>query len=517
MKKNGVGAVKRVRSHTKSIVRFSAIALLLLIQIALMCVAIYYLNRYAVLFYVIFDVFSFLIAVPLVAQERNAAYKLYWMCVLLLLPGVGHLMYFFWGGMLGNRRAHGKIQKAVDEANEYSREGRDEVTEFAFETGSKNKISKYLTGQGFPLYDNTEISYFDIGEKALADMTERLCEAQKYIFMSFFIIADGVIWDRMCEILEKKCKEGVRVCVMYDDAGSILQLSDSTVLRLKNAGIEMRNFNPVERNYQRLFLNFRNHQKIMVIDGEYAYTGGINISDRYANLISPLGHWKDTGIRLHGDGAYALQLSFIGMWNASGGNLAPADYPMVKFAAEKGVRCQPFVDGPSNNPNNPAMDMFLHQILSARERVDIMTPYLIIDDVMQEVLILAAKSGVLIRIITPGIPDKRTVGMMTQRHYGKLLAAGIRIFEYTPGFVHAKLCANEASALIGSINMDFRSFFLHYENGVWIPEGEVLQVISDDFEDTITKCKEVTYEEWKHRPLLTKMLQEMLYIIKCQF
>ncbi len=517
MKKNSVGAVKRVRSHTKSIVRFAAIALLLLTQIVLMCVAIYYLNRYAVLFYVVFDVFSFLIAVPLVAQERNAAYKLYWMCVLLLFPGVGHLMYFFWGGMLGNRRAHRRIQKTVDAANEYRCGIKEEEAEFVFENEPKNKISKYLTGQGFSLYDDTEISYFDVGEKYLADMTERLRDAEQYIFMSFFIIADGVIWDRMCEILEEKSKAGLRVCIMYDDAGSILQLSDSTVLRLKNAGIEIRNFNPVERNYQRLFLNFRNHQKIMVIDGEYAYTGGINISDRYANLVSPLGHWKDTGICLHGEGAYALQLFFIGMWNASGGNLEPKDYPMVRFAAENGVRCQPFVDGPSNNPNNPAMDMFMHQILSARERVDIMTPYLIIDDVMQEVLMLAAKSGVKIRIITPGIPDKKAVGMMTQRHYGKLLAAGIRIFEYTPGFVHAKLCANEFSALIGSINMDFRSFFLHYENGVWIPEGEVLQVISDDFEDTIAKCKEVTYEEWKHRPLLSKILQEMLYIIKCQF
>lgn len=507
---------RRARSYTKSIIRYSVIAALLLIEFCLICLAAYFLNQMAVVVYVVFDLLSFLIAIPLVAQERNAAYKLYWMCVLLLLPIIGHIMYLFWGGMVINRRMHKKIQTSIDSVNRYQIQDHSLLEEIRNRDASSGLMATYLDNQGFPIYANTEIEYFDVGEKALEDMILHLSKAKSYIFMSFFIIADGEIWDRMSEILEEKKKQGLRICIMYDDAGSVLQLSDSTVLRLKSLGIEIRNFNPVERNYQRLFLNFRNHQKILVIDGEYAYTGGINISDRYANLVHPYGHWKDTGIRMHGDGAYSMQLLFMGMWNASGERLEPEDYPFTSVETN-GSYCQPFADGPSNNPKNPAMDMFIHQIMTARERVDIMTPYLIIDDVMQEVLILAARSGIRVRIITPGTPDKKTIQMMTQRHYGKLLSAGVEIYEYTPGFLHAKLCANEKSAVIGTINMDFRSFFLHYENGVWIPDGKALADISADFEATIGVSKEITYDAWRKRPFVIKVMQEVLYFLKCQF
>lgn len=510
--KNG-NAQKKIRSHTKTIIRFVLIALLLLIEFSVICLGAFFLNRYAVWVFIVINMLSFLIAIPLVSQERNAAYKLYWMCVLLVLPVVGHIMYILWGGMIINKKTHAKIQNAIDIANSHQLK----TVYFEDADESRKMISEYLNFQGFPLYGNTEVEYFELGEKAFEDMICRMKEAKEYIFMSFFIIADGEIWDRMSEILEEKKKQGLRICIMYDDAGSVLQLSDTTVLELKKLGIEIRNFNPVNKNYRRLFLNFRNHQKILIIDGRHAYTGGINISDRYANLISPYGHWKDTGIRMTGDAVYSMQLFFAGMWNASGGKISPGDYPPVHTDVKSPSHCQPFVDGPSNNPNNPAMDMFMHQIITARKKVNIMTPYLIIDDVMQEILILAVRSGVAVRIITPGVPDKKTIQLMTQKHYGKLLAAGVKIYEYEPGFIHAKLCGNEFSAVIGTINMDFRSFFLHYENGVWIPDGDVLNAIERDFEETLLQCREVTYEEWKKRPLIKKILQEALYFLKCQF
>jgi len=281
--------------------------------------------------------------------------------------------------------------------------------------------------------------------------------------------------------------------------------------------MEILSFNPVERNYMSLFLNFRNHQKIMVIDGRYAYTGGINISDRYANLVAPFGHWKDTGIRLEGDAVYGMQLIFIGMWNASGGKIRIEDYPVPALDLKEAGHCQPFADGPSNNPSNQAKDMFLQMITTARKNINIMTPYLILDDTIREMLCLAAKSGVEVRIVTPGVPDKKTVRLLTNRHYGPLLAAGVKIYEYTPGFVHAKLCANEFSAVIGTINMDYRSFYLHFENGVWIPDGKALADIEEDFNDTVLKSSEVTYEQWKKRPLSTKVIQEILCFFKCQF
>lgn len=517
MKKGKLREKRGARSYTKSIIRYSCIILLLLVDLILICLAAYYLNQFAVVVYVIFVLLSFFIAIPLIAQERNAAYKLYWLGVLLIFPIIGHIMYLLWGGMLLNKSTHMKIQSHIDRANEYQIRNEDILAELKTRNAENGKISNFLLRQGFPAYDNTQVKYFEIGEKAIEDMIQQMEAAQSHIFMSFFIIADGEIWDRMSEILERKKRQGVRVCIMYDDAGSVLQLSDSTVLHLKEIGIEIRNFNPVERNYQRLFLNFRNHQKMLIIDGKHAYTGGINISDKYANLVSPFGHWKDTGIRMSGDAVYSMQLLFIGMWNAAGGNIAPAEYPFVREEIVKGICCQPFSDGPSNNPDNPAMDMFMHVIMSAKEHVDIMTPYLIIDDAVREILMLAAKSGIEVRMITPGIADKKTVKLMTESHYGPLLAAGVRIYEYTPGFVHAKLCSNEFCAVIGTINMDFRSFFLHYENGVFLPEGEVLNDISMDFEATLLQCREVTYEEWKKRPFFKKVIQELLYLVKCQF
>lgn len=517
MKKSRVREKGKVRSYSKSIIRYSIILLLLFLNFILILLAAFYLNRLAVVVYIIFDLLSFFIAIPLVAQERNAAYKLYWMGVLLMFPIVGHIMYILWGGMLVNKHTHMKIQSHIDRANEYQKRDEEAVVELKNSNADAGKISGFLEKQGYPLYGNTQIQYFEIGEKALEDMILHLEDAKDYIFMSFFIIADGEIWERMSEIIERKKRDGVRIYILYDDAGSVLQLSDSTVLHLKNIGIEIRNFNPVERNYQRLFLNFRNHQKMMIIDGRYAYTGGINISDKYANLVTPFGHWKDTGIRMTGDAVYSMQLLFIGMWNAAGGKIIPAEYPLVKQEIKNGVCCQPFSDGPSNNPNNPAMDMFIHVIMSAKERVDIMTPYLIIDDAVCEILSLASKTGIEVRLITPGVADKKIVRLLTQRHYGPLLAAGVRIFEYTPGFVHAKLCANEFCAVIGTINMDFRSFFLHYENGVFLPEGKVLNDISMDFEETLSQCREVIYEEWRKRPIWKKVIQELLYFIKCQF
>lgn len=517
MKKRNVHGRTKTRSYTKSIVRYGIIALMLCINLLLIFLTAFYLNRFAVVIYILFDLLSFFIAIPLVAQERNAAYKMYWLGVLLMFPIVGHIMYLTWGGMLVHKHTHGKIQSHIDRANEYQIRNDAVPVRLKKENAEAGKISGFLDRQGFPLYENTKVTYFEVGEKMLEDMSCRLEEAKKYIFMSFFIIADGKIWDRMSEILERKVQQGVKIYILYDDAGSAMKLSDSTVYRLKEFGIEVRNFNPVERNYQRLFLNFRNHQKMLMIDGMFAYTGGINISDKYANIVSPYGHWKDTGIRMEGDAVYSMQLLFIGMWNAAGGKLEPSDYPILTSEIAGGWCCQPFSDGPSNNPNNPAMDLFIHVISSAKERVDIMTPYLIIDDAVCEILSLAAKTGIEVRMITPGIADKKIVRLLTQRHYGPLLAAGVRIFEYTPGFVHAKLCANEFCAVIGTVNMDFRSFFLHYENGVFLPEGTVLSEISADFETTLSKCREITFQEWKERPIWVKIIQELLYFVKCQF
>lgn len=507
----------REYSYVKTFMRFALIFLLFLVDLLLILIGSYFLNRYIVYLYAVFELLSIIVMIPLIASDRNAAYKLYWLGVALVLPIAGHIMYLFWGRSVINRKAHKEIQRAIDKANENQIMDATIIKKLASKDADKGKIASYLYNQNYPLYENTAVTYFEIGERFFKDVEEKLKTAEKYVFISFFIIADGSIWERYTEILEQKINQGVKIYVMFDDTGSFMQMSDTSIKELKKKGFNVLIFNPVERSYHRLFFNYRNHQKILVVDGKYAYTGGINISDRYANIISPYGHWKDTGLRLEGDAIYGMQLIFIGMWNASGGNIHINDFPVPHKKIEGGTYCQPFADGPSNNPDNPAMDMFLQIICNARDHINIMTPYLIIDDTMKDVLCLAAKSGVRVRIITPGVPDKKIVRHLTVSHYGPLLRDGVEIYEYTPGFIHAKHCTNESSAIVGTINMDFRSFYTHFENGVWIPDGDVLKDIDKDFEDTIKICKRITYEDWLKRPWTDKFLQEFLYFFKCHF
>lgn len=507
----------REYSYVKTFLRFSVIAFLFFVDLILIFTASYILNQYVVYLYIILEFLSIIVMIPLIASDRNAAYKLYWLGVALVLPIAGHLMYLFWGRSVINRKAHKEIQLAIDKANEDQIMDENLIKELAATDSAKGKLASYLYHQDYPLYKNTKVTYFEIGENFFQDVEAKLKNAQKYVFISFFIIADGSIWERYTEILEEKLEQGVKIYIMFDDTGSFMQMSDTSIKELKAKGFHVLIFNPVEKSYHRLFFNYRNHQKILVVDGKYAYTGGINISDRYANINSPYGHWKDTGLLLEGDAVYSMQLIFIGMWNASGGNIHISEFPIPHNIIPGGTYCQPFADGPSNNPSNPAMDMFLHVISHAKEHVNIMTPYLIIDDTMQDLLCLTAKSGVRVRIITPGVPDKKTVRHLTVMHYGPLLRDGVEIYEYTPGFIHAKHCTNEFSAIVGTINMDFRSFYTHFENGVWIPDGEVLKDIDADFENTIKLCKRITYEDWNNRPLKEKLIQAFLYFFKCHF
>lgn len=511
------GKMKLFIKYGKSFVRYLVIVLLILLQVFCIFGMGYFLRHYAVYVYIGIEVLSLLILVPLLADDRNAAYKLYWMSVILTLPIVGHIMFQLWGKDKVNKSEHARIQHTVNRANGYQDFNREFIATMHRDDPEKWKIANYLYRKGYPLYDHTEMEYFPLGELAFADMMEAMKRARRFIFMSFFTIADGQIFNAIREIVQEKVKEGVEVRVLYDDAGSVFQIADATVEKLEAAGVHILRFNPVERSYHRLFLNYRNHQKIMVIDGETGYTGGINASDRYANIDSPYGHWKDCALKLTGEGVFSMTLTFLSMWAAS--ENVEEDYLKYKSRQTftRGGWCQPFADGPSNNPENEAFDMFRHMIQEANKEVFITTPYLIIDDTMRDTLCLAAKSGVDVRIITPGIPDKKRAKLLTEWHYGPLLQAGVRIFEYEPGFMHAKIILNEFSAVVGTINMDFRSFFIHYENAVWTPQKKVVQAIREDYMDTLKSCRELNYADWCRRPLSVKLKQYILQVFRCQF
>lgn len=505
-----------LRKYQNTIIRTITIVLLLVLQIAFIIMLPRWLKENALMVYVLIEVLSIILLFSLVTEDTNSAYRIFWLGVVLIFPISGHIMYELWGKEGAKRKQHKSIQEAIDfykKKKEPDKSLQKSISDMGIQAA---KISNYLTNDGYPAYENTEMKYIELGEQTFKLIIKDLECAKKFIFLSFFTIADGKVWETISELLVKKAEEGVEVKIMYDDAGSIFQLSDHTIKKLKKKNIEMRKFNAIERNMRRQYFQYRNHQKIVIIDGNISYTGGINISDRYANINSPYGHWKDVAIRLCGEGTWGMTLIFFGMWDKRKciGDIEKYQ-PSVKVKSTE--ICQPYADGPANNPSNPARDMY-HLIAGMAEKeLLIMTPYLILDDETKECLCMAAKSGVSVKIITPGIPDKKKTKLLTEWNYGALLKSGVQIFEYQPGFVHAKLCINETSGFVGTVNMDFRSFYLHYECGVWFYKAKVMEQIRNDFYETLAECKEVTLDKWENRPFYVKMQQTILLSLKSQF
>ena len=266
-------------------------------------------------------------------------------------------------------------------------------------------------------------------------------------------------------------------------------------------------------------MNYRSHQKIVVVDGEVGFTGGFNLADEYANLIERFGKWKDTGVRLIGEAVWDLTVVFLQMWEASAVDKEHVDYLEYKRMPEVSgdTYCQVISDGPANNPNNPIESIYNQMITFSDEYLYITTPYLVIEDYMKQSLIEASHRGVDVRIVTPNIPDKKNAKLLTNYNYGVLLREGIRIYEYTPGFIHAKQILTENAAIVGTINMDYRSFYLHYENGVWMSGKSIQNAIMDDFRFLFDTGREISYEEWLNRPRLWKMVQPILNLFSTLF
>jgi len=299
---------------------------------------------------------------------------------------------------------------------------------------------------------------------------------------------------------------------LYDDLGSIITLPKDFIRQLENDGIKVMAFNPVHRYVSRFYLNFRNHQKIVVIDGNIGYTGGANLADEYANLYEKHGHWKDTAIRLEGEAVWTLTVTFLQMWQTE--SRVEEDYGKYRPTTGTGEDgfFQPFSDSPVSG-NNVAKILYRQIISSAKKYVYITTPYLVIDDEMVNELCLAALTGTDVRIVVPKVYDKWYVYKVTCSNYKRLLEAGVRIYEYTPGYIHAKtIISDDDNAVVGSINMDYRSFYLHFENGVWICGSSVIQDIREDILLTMDQCEEIILDEWNRRPWYKKAC-ELLFRI----
>lgn len=503
-----------IKSYLSGFFRAALVAALVFIQFGVIIGLTMWLRGYTLYFYTVIEIASIIIIIGLVNDSRSASYKISWICIILLLPLTGHIMYLLWGQKDSKNKIEKQVLSKLRHGATYYEYQKETVDLFAKKYPTKSRMIRYLESQGFPLYKNNELTYYPMGEDTFRAIFEDLAAAKKFILINFFIVGEGRLWDQMHAILLKKLDEGVEVKFMYDDFGAMLRTEKNFKRKLEEEGFEVRIFNPIHKYTEKLYMNYRSHQKIIVVDGRIGYTGGMNLADEYVNLVQRFGVWKDNAVRVLGDAVWGLTVTFLQMWEvcSEGPMMDYLPYRPQEQFPQNEVFCQVISDGPANNPKNPVEEIYKQIIYYAKRYLYVTTPYLVIEENMREALIAAVSSGIDVRLITPAIPDKKSVKLLTNYNYGKLLKAGVRIFEYTPGFIHAKTIINEDCGIIGTINMDYRSFYLHYECGLFLCYRKKIDEIKEDLEQTMAISHEISYEEWKQRPWYTKLAQQVLNV-----
>ncbi|MGI6344832.1 MAG: cardiolipin synthase [Bacillota bacterium] len=492
--------------------RRTFVALLIILQVIFLVATIINTSRQSELINVALNLLSLLVALYVISRPDNRPYRLMWTVLLLAFPIFGGLFYLLFSSqsfvrLLGQREA------AIDHsARHLLRQDNDVLASLAQRSPEIVPQARYLARTaGFPLYRNTRVRYLTPGERMWEVLLAELEKAEKYILLEFFIISPGRMLDSILNVLRLKAEQGVEVRLIYDDLGCFLRLPSDFPQRLAALGLKAAVFNPF-RPVLSTLQNNRDHRKIVVIDGKVAFTGGVNIGDEYINADNRPVHWKDAAVMLQGDAAWGLTMMFLKMWSLIQNEAVdfqryqPSDASAAIF--DDGF-VQPYADSPLDK-ENVGEHVYLQIINRAQKYVYINTPYLILDDVMLEALRLAAKSGVDVRIVTPYHWDKRLVHITTRSYYRELLAAGVRIYEYTDGFMHSKtFVADDETATVGTTNLDYRSLYLHFECGVWLHQSQAVREIKDDFLQTLKRCQQITLEETE-RHALARLGQQIL-------
>lgn len=482
-------------------VRITLCVVVVAFQIAVALLLTKFLEEKASYVYGALELLGAVVAVWIYTRGGSPSYKLSWMCLLLLLPVAGMILFCLWGGTHQAKTLSLKKIAPPAEREDARITSAVNLARLKQQSPAWGRVATDLEKRGFLLYRDTEAQYFGDGAAFLADLITHLEKAETYIFLEYYILAEGRIWDRMFAVLQERAAQGVEVRIIFDDFGNITRLSDQMLQKIQKAGIEVEVFNPVHRYVNRIYFNYRDHRKIAVIDGFCAYTGGINIADEYANLVNRFGHWKDSGIRIEGAGAWGFAAQFIQMWKMIGRTLPNEDdYYRPRRDARGSGYCQPFTDGPLNNPDNPIEDTYLQLIGTAKRFLYITTPYYAVEESMQRALCIAADSGVDVRLMIPAVPDHKLTYLVAETYWGELLSHGVRIYKYTPGFLHAKsVMADREVALVGSTNMDYRTFQLHYECGVLLYHMQAVEELLEDLDETMSQSRLYTLEEWNGR------------------
>lgn len=488
-------------------VRYVIAVLITLLEVVSVIGIVVALCYYVPYFYLAAYATEIFCIIRIVASDDNPDYKVPWLLFVLIIPVAGFMLYF----LFYSRTLQKKYIKRLNElkSHAYKHDDSKLFDELQKESPTACSQAKMLTNIAEThLFTNTKQEYFSLGEHMHQRMLTDLEKAEKFIYMEYFIVEEGKFWNSILSILKDKASKGVEVRVMYDDIGCMMTLPGNYHKILQSYGIEATPFSRLKGNADSEFNN-RSHRKILVIDGKIGYTGGVNIADEYINEVEKFGHWKDTGIRLEGEGVWELTKLVLVDFGINVRKMPKTRtdlYPVQSEISEMGYMI-PFGDGPHPIYNHRVGKSVIQNMLNSATRYVYMTsPYLIIDNDLCISIENAALRGVDVRIIVPHIPDKKLIFGMTQSFYHRLMAAGVKIYEYEPGFIHAKsYLADDDYAMIGTINLDYRSLVHHFENGVWMYKCNAIKDLKEDIEDTLTKCIEVTPDMLK-----TNLLQRFI-------
>ena len=490
--------------------RIGFCALLIILQATILITALIRFEQQFTYIYLVFLLLSFVSVMKIINNRLNPAYKLAWIIPIMALPIFGGLFYFLFSSDQTRKKFLKEMQPINEQMKKYLPQDEQTIKDIeACDVRAANQ-SHYINQYALcPVYEHTTSEYFPLGEKKFARLLEKLKTAEHYIFLEYFIIDPGIMWNAILDILKEKAAAGIDVRIIYDDFGCLLLLPDNYQKTLEAMGIKCCVFNPVVP-FLNIRMNNRNHRKIVIIDGHTAFNGGVNIGDEYINAYDKYGHWKDTALMIQGEAVWSFTVMFLTMWNylrktdSSFEPFRPHVYHEAEFDNDGFI--QPFTDSPLDK-EFVGETVYLNLISNAKNYILITTPYLILDNEMINALSNAAKRGVDVRILTPNKGDKWYVHAMTRANYRFLIEDGVKIYEYTPGFVHSKMfVVDDEYAVIGTINLDYRSLYLHYECATWLYKTNTILEMKADINQALQISEEVTLAKYNETPLSYRLL-----------
>ncbi len=480
--------------------RAGLVILLLALQVLLLIGIFQRFEPYIPHIYSLSILLNSLIVLYLLNSSFDPTAKITWLIIILVFPAFGALLFLYTQQDIGHRALKARALQLIKETKHIIPQSQQTMEQLRHVSPGAAALANYVSRSGcYPIYQNTQVTYFPIGEDKFEALLKELEQAKQFIFLEYFIINEGVMWGQVLEILARKVQEGVDVRVMYDGTCEFSALPHNYPKRLKQLGIQCKAFAPITP-FVSTHYNYRDHRKILVIDGKVGFTGGVNLADEYINRHERFGHWKDTAVMLKGEAVRSFTLMFLQMWSME--EKEPVFEPYIQVPEALNIHANGFVMPYGDCPLDSykvGEQVYIDLLNRAERYVHIMTPYLILDGEMENAIKFAAERGVDVRIILPGIPDKKIPYALALTHYASLLSSGVKLYEYTPGFVHAKnFVVDDREAVVGTINLDYRSLYHHFECAAYMYGVDCISDVEQDFLDTQEKCRAVTVQSLAH-------------------